>query len=234
MDFYMSNYMLANVQLMLALGVLTPESRDASVRVLSFVLHLTSPARPLITEGKHVIQVPEKRFLCSPWRRLWWHKFSPCSPWRLMVELISTLQPVQDPTLQQVEMPWRMLKPVDSPSRNRFSGRNCSPRGTALEQSVPEGLYLMEQTHAGAVCKGLYSMGGTPRWSRSTLWEEKSTEMKCYELTTNPIFHPPCTTPGVGGGRRIRNEGVKFSLRRRIGIGVFLVLSLFLTMLLDF
>ena len=41
-------------------------------------------------EGEEVLQVPEQRF--------------PCSPWRISLEQISTLQPTKDPMLEQVGM----------------------------------------------------------------------------------------------------------------------------------
>ncbi|GAB0187278.1 hypothetical protein GRJ2_001193100 [Grus japonensis] len=84
------------------------------------------------------------------------------------------------------------------PALEQAPGRTCDPMergahtgagllaglvtlwGPTLEQSVPEGLHLMEETHAGAVHEelqpvgrthievhgGLSPMGGTPCWSR--------------------------------------------------------------------
>lgn len=37
-----------------------------------------------------VLHVPEQRFLCIPWGRPWWGRTPPYSPWRSMVDLIST------------------------------------------------------------------------------------------------------------------------------------------------
>ncbi|GAB0180894.1 AN1-type zinc finger protein 5-like [Grus japonensis] len=72
------------------------------------------------------------------------------------------LQPMEDPTLEQVDAPKGGCGPIGGPM---------------LEQSVPEGLYPVEGTHAGAVGEelqpegrthvaevrgGLSPMGGTP------------------------------------------------------------------------
>ncbi|PKU41474.1 ubx domain-containing protein 4 [Limosa lapponica baueri] len=69
-----------------------------------------------------------------------------------------------------------------TPRWSRFAGRTCDPhRGCMLEQSIPEGLHLMERTHGGAVHEELQPIGrthtgvvrgelsprgGTPHWSR--------------------------------------------------------------------
>lgn len=43
---------------------------------------------------------------------------------------------------------------------SRFAEKTCDPIGeTTQEQSVPEGLCLLEETHAGAVCEGLKLIG---------------------------------------------------------------------------
>ncbi|GAB0208147.1 EH domain-containing protein 4 [Grus japonensis] len=93
---------------------------------------------------------------------------------KTMVKQAVHLQPVEDPMLEQVEAPeggcdpvgspcWSRLLagPVDpwrerSPCQSRFAGRTCDPMGDpTLEQSAPEGLHPMGETHAGAVCEGL-------------------------------------------------------------------------------
>ncbi|GAB0208833.1 hypothetical protein GRJ2_003349000 [Grus japonensis] len=87
---------------------------------------------------------------------------------------------MEDPTPEQVEAPeggcgpmgsprWSKLLagPVDpwrerSPHQSRFSGRTCDPVGDpALEQSAPEGLHPVGETHAGAVHEGLQPVGRT-------------------------------------------------------------------------
>ncbi|KAK4830027.1 LOW QUALITY PROTEIN: hypothetical protein QYF61_008365 [Mycteria americana] len=108
-----------------------------------------------------------------------------------MVEQISTLQPMEDPTVQQVDMHRRKLKPMDSPHQSKPLAElwpvERSPhrsRGPALEQCIPEGLYPMKRTHTGAILEelqpmgrthvgavheGLSPMGGTPHWRRGKL-----------------------------------------------------------------
>lgn len=108
--------------------------------------------------------------------------------------LTHLLQPVEDPTLEQLDVSkggcgpegslcWcRFLAgPADSwggvLAEARFAGRTCDPIGSP---SLPEGLHSVERTHAGAVhdlqpvgrihtgevCRGLSQVRGTPRWSR--------------------------------------------------------------------
>ncbi|GAB0206975.1 hypothetical protein GRJ2_003163100 [Grus japonensis] len=98
------------------------------------------------------------------------------------------LQPVQDPTPEQIDVPKEAVAPWEaragagswqdlwthgerSPCRSRFAGRTCDPVGDPmLEQSAPEGLHLMGETHTGAVheevCGGLSPVRGTPCWSK--------------------------------------------------------------------
>ncbi|GAB0183450.1 AN1-type zinc finger protein 5-like [Grus japonensis] len=89
------------------------------------------------------------------------------------------LQPMEDPTLEQVEAPeggcgpWEACAGASSwqdlwthgersPHQGRFAGRTCDPVGDpTLEQFAPEGLHPMEGTHAGAVCEELQPMGRT-------------------------------------------------------------------------
>jgi len=60
------------------------------------------------------------------------------------------LQPMEDPTLEQVDVPKEGCDPVGSPCWSRFAGRTCDPTG---------------RTHTGAACGGLYSLRGIPHWS---------------------------------------------------------------------
>ncbi|KAK4827851.1 hypothetical protein QYF61_022001 [Mycteria americana] len=82
------------------------------------------------------------------------------------------LQPVEDPTLQQVDMSQGKLQPMEDPMQKQAPGRSCSlwrrvhagasflagpvawERPT-LEQSISEGLHPMERTHTGAVLQEL-------------------------------------------------------------------------------
>lgn len=58
--------------------------------------------------------------------------------------------------------------------------------GLMLEQSVPEGVCSMEGTHVGAVCGGLYSMGGTAGCCE----KEGVAETRCYEPSATPTPYP--------------------------------------------
>ncbi|GAB0186285.1 zinc finger and BTB domain-containing protein 5 [Grus japonensis] len=60
-------------------------------------------------------------------------------------------------------------------------GGSPSSRGHMLEQSIPEGLYPVKRTHAGA---------------GEQHEEEGAAETKHYELTATPIPHPPVPLQG--------------------------------------
>lgn len=61
------------------------------------------------------------------------------------MEQISPLQPIEDPVLQQMNMSWRKLQPVEkSPHRSRLLAGAVALGGQMLEQSVPERLYSVE------------------------------------------------------------------------------------------
>jgi len=77
---------------------------------------------------EEVHQVSEQRFFCSPWRRPWWSRLFPWSPWSIMTEQISTVQPVEEPTMELAHRSWRKLKPMETPhwSRgNMWGGSSC-------------------------------------------------------------------------------------------------------------
>ena len=65
---------------------------------------------------------------CSPWRRPLWGRLSLCSPWRSMVEQISTCSSWRTPC-QSRWMPEGGCDPVESPYQSRFAGRTCDPVG---------------------------------------------------------------------------------------------------------
>lgn len=50
------------------------------------------------------VQVPEQRFV-QPVSKTMVRQFGLCSTWRSTVEHLPTLQPVEDPTLDEVDMP---------------------------------------------------------------------------------------------------------------------------------
>ena len=90
------------------------------------------------------------------------------------------LQPMEDPTPEQVETPeggcdpvgspgWSKLLagPVDhgerSPRQGRFSGRTCDSVGDpTLEQIAPEGLHPVGDSHVGEVHERLSPKSGSP------------------------------------------------------------------------
>lgn len=80
--------------------------------------------------------------------------------------------------------------------RSRFSAGTVSRVGPLVEQSVSEGMHLVEWTHIGEVHQKLYHMGGTLHWSRGLYEEEGVAEKSYYGPTSTPIPCPPCTTWG--------------------------------------
>lgn len=100
-----------------------------------------------------------------------------------------------------------------------------------LENSVPEGLYPVERTHAGAVIEELQPMGRPhvgevqealqPMLEKENSIRRKKWQTKCYELTTTtiPLF-----------GEDIEESGVKLSLRKRRAGGRFLVFSCYISL----
>ncbi|XP_075367903.1 uncharacterized protein LOC142414491 [Mycteria americana] len=150
-----------------------------------------------------------------------------CSPWRSTVEQISTAAHggprrsrwMPEGACDPVESPWwsRLLAGPVALWREELTleqvccqGLDPTWKGPTLEQSVPEGLHPMEETHAGAVGEelqpmgrthagavrgGLSPVGGTPGWSReeceeSSPEEEGAAETSSDELTAAPIPKP--------------------------------------------
>ena len=54
-------------------------------------------ARSVKKEGEDVVQTPEQRFPCNPWRRPWWGRLSPWSPRRSVMERKSSCRPWRTP-----------------------------------------------------------------------------------------------------------------------------------------
>lgn len=143
------------------------------------------------------------------------------SPWRSTVEQIPTLQSLEDPTPEQIDMPSQKLQPMDSLCLRGLLMGNCLPLKGAhivagflavfvtcgrpmVEQCIPEGLYPMEKTHAGAVLQE-FSLWEGPilkKFMKSCLlWEGPHTgeREECnYEGASeasvmNPHFPSLCT-----------------------------------------
>ncbi|OPJ73590.1 hypothetical protein AV530_005913 [Patagioenas fasciata monilis] len=141
-----------------------------------------------------------------------------------MVKQLSPLQPRADihtashggPHVGASECAQREAEAHEEPALEQAPGRNFSPRreagaragflagpvahgGPMLEQSVPEGLYPMERTHAGEVHKELQPMRRTHVGVGKEHEEERVSGMKHYGLIANPTPHPPAL---LGVGRR--------------------------------
>jgi len=137
-----------------------------------------------------------------------WSRLSPCSLWMTMVEAMSTLQPGEDPTPQQVGIPWRKLQPMESPyragswqelwpmektpCRSRFSGRTYGPWGT----------------HNGAAgCWRTASHRKDPYWSslwRTAAWGKDL----CWRSSWRTVSHgrDPTLEQGKGVRRKERQR----------------------------
>lgn len=137
-----------------------------------------------------------------------------------MVEQISMLQPIEEPmveqavpcslwgtTAEQVDLVWRRLQHMVSPSRSRLqagaatcemeptveqeSGRSCCWWGTHAG-SVPEGWIqwytpILEQflkkcslweAHVGSIWEGMHPDGETPLWRRQREWRWRSSRLQ--------------------------------------------------------
>lgn len=82
------------------------------------------------------------------------------------MEQISSLQPMEDPLLEQTDVLQRKLQPVEDLYQSRHLAGAVVHRRTTLAQSVPEALYPVGRAHTGEVHEGLYPVEGTPQWSR--------------------------------------------------------------------
>jgi len=96
--------------------------------------------RSVKEKGEEVLQAVEQTFPCSPWRRPWWGRLCPCSPWWSIVEQMSTCSLWRTPCQSR----W-MLKggsdPVGSPYWSRFLAEPVDPydirqRGLAHSDNV--------------------------------------------------------------------------------------------------
>ena len=167
---------------------------------------------------EEVLQVPEQRvFPCSSWRRPWWGRLCPCSPWRSTVEQICPCSPRGAHTgagsCQDLQ-----TRGERSPCCSRFAGRACDPVGTHAEaacswRTAPRG----RDPCWGSLWRAA-AHGKDSRWR--SLWrtvsrerdltlepgksvrslppEEEGTAETCGELTVTPIPHHPAPL----GGRR--------------------------------
>ncbi|KAM9590860.1 uncharacterized protein ACIBXB_005909 [Morphnus guianensis] len=143
------------------------------------------------------------------------------------------LQPVEDPTLEQVDVPEGGCDAMEIPHWSRFLAGPVTPWiGPTLELSIPEGLHPVERTHAGAVRGELQPVEGPtlekfvedclpwegPHAGAGGEFEEEGVEeTTCDELTAIPVPPSTCATQGEEV-EKIRSEaepGKKGGVRGR-------------------
>lgn len=113
-----------------------------------------------------------------------------------------------------------------SPCRTPHCSRGTCPKGSCCPLRAHTGAFFSPWgTHTGAVCEGLYPVGGSPCWSRSVrrekVWGKSCRDKVSRNRQAQPVPHSS-------------DARLKLSLGRREWEGkVFLVLSLFLTILLN-
>lgn len=91
-------------------------------------------------------------------------------------------------------------------SRDSPAALGEDPTGAGIHAAAMEG-----PCHAGGCAlKELWS-AERPHAAGEECVEEEAAERSCYGLTTAPAPHPPALLWG-GGGKGVRNEGVKSSL----------------------
>jgi len=180
-----------------------------------------------VNEREEVPQVPEQRIPCSLLWTPWWCRFFPCSPWKSMVEQKSTLQPMEDPMLQQVDILWRKLQPVESPHWRRLLAgpvtkwqihtvtnpflKDCSPwKGHMLEQLM-KNCNLLEGPMLEQFVKDCIPWVGPHAGAGEESEEEGAAQTKHDELSVTPIPHLPAL--------EVKKTRVKLSLGRREGQG---------------
>lgn len=151
--------------------------------------------------------VPGQRFPCSTREeRPWWGNLSPAACWRITVGRISTLQAVEDFTLEQVDVPWRELQPVESPFWTRLVA------GTAAQRS-PQGSKFSGRKMGYLDWSSLFLKNWT-LWKESVL-EQGKTEQVAETVLTDSNSHSTSAVWLRGGGRVIsawRRAGWRISV----------------------
>jgi len=89
-----------------------------------------------VKEREEVLQVPEQQFPCSLWWRPQWGRLSPCSPWKSVVEQISTC------------IPWRTPRQ----SRWMHPKKAMTQWGADTGAGFLAGFVTLWETNARAVC----------------------------------------------------------------------------------
>ena len=150
----------------------------------------------------------QHKFPCGLWRDPWLSRLSPSTHGSHM-EQISTLQPVEEPPVEQVAVSWRRLWPMErlhrsrpragaavhgeDPTQEQGFGGSCCPWGTR------DGADLEELLTVGSPCKISLEVwhpgGGTPLGAGAESECGGAAETKLYRLTAAPIPSSfPCTS----------------------------------------
>lgn len=80
-------------------------------------------------------------------KRPQWSRYFPCG---VLLEQISTLQPTEDPTLQQVDISLKETTAYGKPTLEQGCDRNCSLWRTQAGAGSPEQNCSVQGTHTGA------------------------------------------------------------------------------------
>lgn len=191
-------------------------------------------------KGSEVLQVLEQRIPCSPQRGAWWSRLSPC-------------RPMEDPMLEQVDMPWRKLQSMESPHWKRLLawttahgeepmleqfGRSCGLKGTQMgavfrQDCKPcRGPVLELFLKSCSLWEGHMqeqfikdcSFRERPTVKKGKRVRRKEWQRQAVTNSAIPIPHLLCHS----GGEE-EESGVKLSWEERGGWGNVLYVSLFLT-----
>jgi len=180
-------------------------------------------------EREDVLQALEQRFPCSLWRRQWWGRLCLCRPMQEVYGGADThLQPVKDPTPEQVDAPKGGCEPVGSPCWSRVLAVPVAPwrQKPMLEQVSRQDLWLCGEhmlkqsvlkdctswkgpilkqfVMAGSLWEGLHSAAGA-ECDESSLWWGRSSRDNVWWTGLSPHSPLPCTA----SGEETENLGVK-------------------------
>lgn len=142
--------------------------------------------------GKEVFQAPGQRLPWSLWRPLW-VKLFPCSTWGTTSEQIYTLQPMEDPMLQHMDVVWRKLLHVGSSETGH-------PEGTATWRPMMWWSSSWRTLSSGRDFT-------LKHWSREKAWGRRNNRDKILCTDTHiPTHTPPWAAEGGKGGKRARSK----------------------------